>query len=276
MNFKKTKEYLVCIDSDGCAIDTMTIKHQKCFGPVIIEVWKLQEFQTDILKRWDDINLFSITRGINRFKGLAKMLEEINEKYTPIAGIEGYINWIETTKQFSNEELSNYIKDSDNICSIKALEWSVNVNKAIDNLDDSLKLAFKGCYESMQKIQQVADIAVVSSANRKAIEEEWEQNNLLSMVDGVLAQDVGTKGYCIGKLLELGYKKENVVKIGDAVGDLEAAKSNSVNFYPMLLGKEAESWNEFSDTALEKLINHEFEDYGKVKEEQFYNQFKGK
>lgn len=275
MEFKKTKEYLVCIDSDGCAIDTMTIKHQKCFGPMIIEVWNLQKYQVDILKRWDNINLFSITRGINRFKGLAQMLEEINEKYTPIAGIESYINWINTTKQFSNEELSSFIKESDNICSIKALEWSVKVNKAIDELDESLKLSFKGCYEAMEKIKQVADIAVVSSANRKAIEEEWEHNNLLSMVNGVLAQDIGTKGHCIEQLLALGYKKENVVKIGDAVGDLQAAKYNSVYFYPMLVGKETESWNEFSNTALNKLINHQFEEYAKFKEDKFYEQFKG-
>ena len=29
-SFKKNKEYLICIDSDGCAIDTMDIKHIKC------------------------------------------------------------------------------------------------------------------------------------------------------------------------------------------------------------------------------------------------------
>ena len=26
--FKKSKDFLVCIDSDGCAIDSMNIKHQ--------------------------------------------------------------------------------------------------------------------------------------------------------------------------------------------------------------------------------------------------------
>ena len=31
--FLKTQDYLVCVDSDGCAMDTMDIKHFKCFGP---------------------------------------------------------------------------------------------------------------------------------------------------------------------------------------------------------------------------------------------------
>lgn len=30
-DFAKRKDYLVCVDSDGCAMDTMDIKHFKCF-----------------------------------------------------------------------------------------------------------------------------------------------------------------------------------------------------------------------------------------------------
>lgn len=32
-NFTKKKDFLVCVDSDGCAMD---IKHFNCFGPCII------------------------------------------------------------------------------------------------------------------------------------------------------------------------------------------------------------------------------------------------
>lgn len=275
MNFTKTKEYLVCIDSDGCAIDTMTVKHQKCFGPVIIQTWGLEQYQDEILKRWDEINLFSITRGINRFKGLAKMLLEINEKYTPIEGLEDYINWIDTTTQFSNEMLQHSLKTSDNICIKKVLEWSINVNKSVKNLDDSFKVSYNGCYEALEKIKEVADIAVVSSANRKAIEEEWEQNNLLKFVNDILAQDVGTKAYCIEQLLTLGYDNNKVIKIGDALGDLEAALTNNVYFYPILVNRETESWNEFKDIALDKFINNNITDLCNAKENEFYNQFKG-
>ncbi|WP_160143055.1 hypothetical protein [Halanaerobium hydrogeniformans] len=44
-NFKKESDYLLCIDSDGSAIDTMTEKHLKCFGPVLVEVWDLIEIK---------------------------------------------------------------------------------------------------------------------------------------------------------------------------------------------------------------------------------------
>lgn len=274
MNFTKTKEYLVCIDSEGCAIDTMTIKHQKCFGPMIIQTWELEKFQDIILKRWDEINLFSVTRGINRFKGLAKMLIEIDEKYTPIDGLDDYIDWIDTTNQFSNEGLQHYSKTNYSICIEKVLEWSINVNKSVNNIDDSLKVSYKGCYEAIEKIKEFADIAVVSSANRNVIEKEWEQNNLLQFVDGVLAQDVGTKSNCLQQLLTLGYDKNKVIKIGDALGDLEIALTNEVYFYPILVNNETESWNEFKDIGLNKLLNNDYDEFGETKEDAFYNQFK--
>ena len=80
-SFKKHKNYLLCVDSDGCVMDTMDIKHSLCFGPAMIDEWNLHPWEEEILVRWKEINLYNITRGINRFKGLALALSEINEKY---------------------------------------------------------------------------------------------------------------------------------------------------------------------------------------------------
>ena len=35
-------EFFIGIDSDGCAFDTMEIKHKECFIPAIIKHWGLQ------------------------------------------------------------------------------------------------------------------------------------------------------------------------------------------------------------------------------------------
>ena len=103
--FKKTKNFLVCVDSDGCAMDTMDIKHIRCFGPCMIEVWQLQKWEEKILKRWNEINLYTITRGINRFKGLSMALSEINEQYQAIDGIEDLIFWSENADELSQTTL---------------------------------------------------------------------------------------------------------------------------------------------------------------------------
>ncbi len=43
--FARKNEYLVCVDSDGCAMDTMDIKHINCFGPCMIDEWGLGQWR---------------------------------------------------------------------------------------------------------------------------------------------------------------------------------------------------------------------------------------
>lgn len=31
--YVKKHDYLICVDSDGCAMDTMDVKHYRCFSP---------------------------------------------------------------------------------------------------------------------------------------------------------------------------------------------------------------------------------------------------
>jgi len=73
--FTPTKDYLICVDSDGCAMDTMDIKHFRCFGPCMVEEWGLDKWRQPILDMWNEINLYTVTRGINRFKGLVDSLQ---------------------------------------------------------------------------------------------------------------------------------------------------------------------------------------------------------
>lgn len=243
------KEFLICVDSDGCAIDTMEVKHVKCFGPCMVEVWGLQQWEDEILDRWNVINLYSMTRGINRFKGLLMALQEIDKKYTPIEGLDDFYDWCEITSQLSNKSLEEEINKVDSVCLKKALEWSNAVNASIKKLPNEEKKAFVGVKEALAKVKEEANIAVVSSANREAVLEEWEEHGLLEYVDVIFAQDAGTKSKCIADLLELGYNRANVVMVGDAPGDYDAATKNGVFFYPILVKKETQSWKEFEENG---------------------------
>ena len=255
-NFIKKKDFLICIDSDGCAIDTMDIKHIKCFGPCMVTEWNLEEWKDDILERWNEVNLYTLTRGINRFKGLAVALIEINDKYIQIDGLDEFVRWTEETKELSNESLEAEIEKTNNICLKKALEWSKFVNKSIDLLSDDEKCPFEGVKEAIITAKKVADIAIVSSANEKAVLDEWSQHGLLESVDIVLTQNIGSKAYCINKLIEKGYSRNNVLMVGDALGDLKAAEENEVLYYPIMVRKEKESWFRFTKDILERFTNN--------------------
>ena len=61
-------------------MDTMEVKHRNCFAPEMIKTWNLEENEEYILNLWYDLNLYTKTRGINRFKGLAETFKIIREK----------------------------------------------------------------------------------------------------------------------------------------------------------------------------------------------------
>ncbi|MBO5109787.1 MAG: HAD hydrolase-like protein [Clostridia bacterium] len=270
-SFKRQKDYLVCVDSDGCAMDTMDVKHYRCFGPCMVAEWDLAERQEEILHRWNDINLYTITRGINRFRGLAKALREIHDSHRLIDGIRELEIWVENSPELSADALRRAIAEHPETSVFqKALSWSTAVNEAISALPDEVKQPFPLVREALEKAHGVADVAIVSSANPDAVLAEWREHGLLEHVDVVMTQNDGSKARCIGALMDHGYDPTGVLMCGDAPGDMAAAEKNGVFFYPILVRTEGESWDEFIREGCDRLISGQFGgEYQALKKEQF-------
>lgn len=244
----KNKEYAFCIDSDGCAMDTMTYKHQLFFGPLAAKVFKVPN-QEDFLKKWDYINLFSRTRGVNRFVGLVMGLE-----YADIGGIDKLKQWVDSTPSLSNASLEKELKQNPSDDLEKALKWSKEVNQHIKEYQGDA-LAFAGVQEGLAILHELGKVYVVSSANREAVEEEWSDQALIGYVDNLYCQNFGKKEDVIAALVAEGYKRDHLLMVGDSPGDLAAAEQNQVAFYPILVGKETESWKNLKDSFSQKFIS---------------------
>ena len=277
--FERKHDYLVCVDSDGCVMDTMNCKHFHCFGPCMVNEWGLEEWKDEILERWNEINLFSMTRGINRFKGLAMALKEIDAKYTRITGVDALIHWTDAAPALSNDGVARAAAEATDadakLVLEKALSWSKAVNAAIVELDENLKVPYDGAKEGLAAAHQFADVAMVSSANRDAVEEEWGKFGLLEHTDIVLAQDIGSKAACIAEMMKFGYDLNKVVMVGDAPGDCDAAEKNGVHYYPILVNHEKESWDEAIAVAFGKLQSGEYAEYGAQKKQEFLRNLGG-
>ena len=278
-SFERKHDYLVCVDSDGCVMDTMNCKHFHCFGPCMVTEWGLEEWKDAILDRWNVINLFSMTRGINRFKGLAMALGEIDKQYKPITGITALQHWADTAPALSNDAVAKAAADATDpdakLVFEKAHSWSKAVNASIVKLDESLKVPYNGAKEGLAAAHTFADVAMVSSANRDAVEEEWGKFGLLEHTDIVLAQDVGSKAACIKEMLKFGYDLDNVVMVGDAPGDCDAAEKNGVHYYPILVNHEKESWDEAIAVAFGKLQCGKYAEYDAKKKQEFLKNLGG-
>ncbi len=277
--FEKKQDYLVCVDSDGCVMDTMNCKHFHCFGSCMVTEWELEEWKDAILDRWNVINLFSMTRGINRFKGLAMALGEIHAQYKPIPGIEALQHWADTAPALSNDAVSAAAaaetEPQAKLIFEKALSWSKSVNAAIVKLDENLKVPYESAREGLAAAHTFADVAMVSSANRDAVEEEWGKFGLLEHTDIVLAQDIGSKAACIAEMLKFGYDPDKVMMVGDAPGDCDAAEKNGVHYYPILVNHEKQSWDEAIAVAFNKLRSGQYAAYGAEKKQQFLHNLGG-
>ncbi len=271
-HFQPQHDYLICVDSDGCGMDTMTIKHERAFGPALLDIWNLDDIKDEVLERWNQFNLYEITRGINRFQGLEKMLTELHEQGRTVDGYQDIKEWVDNTSTFSNPQLEQDMKAHPEKKGLRlALDWSNRVNELIvklpsigpfDNVHSALKYAHKD-----------ADIVIVSSANLKAVETEWTEHELTPFLSSIFVQEAGTKKHCINQLKPF-YKSGHILVLGDARGDLQAAQDNHVHFYPILAGHEAQSWYDLDHTYIDLFTNNQFDNTIQDRViQQFYNNF---
>ena len=188
-------------------------------------------------------------------------------------------HWAETAPALSNDGAARAAEEATDPEAkeilLKALSWSKAVNASIVRLPEELKVPFDGAKEGLEAAHAFADVAMVSSANRDAVEEEWGKFGLLPHTDIVLAQDVGSKAACIAAMLKFGYDPQKVLMVGDAPGDCDSAEKNGVYYYPILVNHEKQSWDEAIGVAFEKLRSGEYAEYGAQKKQAFLRNLGG-
>jgi phosphoglycolate phosphatase-like HAD superfamily hydrolase len=119
--------------------------------------------------------------------------------------------------------------------------------------------------QTLEKIQSLADVIVVSATPNEALEREWQEHDIAKYVKVIAGQEMGTKAQHLEYATKGRYEKNHVLMIGDAPGDMKAAKANDTLFYPVNPGNEVESWKRFHDEAFDKFIGGRYA--GKYEEE---------
>ncbi len=267
--FKPKHKFFIGIDSDGCAFDTMGIKQRECFCPWLIAYFGLQPVAQAARECKDFADLFSKTRGANRHKTTKRIISELlpNHPMTKARGFEvpqypHYFAWVDDPNSLlSNDGLKQAI-DKATDPEVKselehALEWSERVNWAIGETVKGLP-PFPYVRESLEKIQPLADVIVVSATPCEALKREWEEHDIAKYVEIIAGQEMGKKAQHLDYATNGRYEKNHVLMVGDAPGDMKAAKANDALFYPINPGDEVESWKRFHDEAVDKFINGEY------------------
>ena len=265
--FTRKHDYLVGIDSDGCAFDTMELKHKECFIPNIINYWELQGVSKYAREAAEFVNLYSKSRGINRFPALIEVLEwlqkrpEVKARGVKISIPQPLRDWIKRETKLGNPALEKEVKHGNDPDLKLTLEWSKAVNKAIENMVRNVP-PFPFVRESMKKLCQKADILVVSATPHEALQREWEEHELTQYVAAICGQEIGTKKESLAAAAK--YPPGHTLMIGDAPGDYQAAVANKALYFPINPGAEEVSWKRFYEEGIDRFLSGKFsEEYQK-------------
>jgi phosphoglycolate phosphatase-like HAD superfamily hydrolase len=261
-DFKPSKKFFIGIDSDGCVFDSMEVKQKECFAPMFIKHFHLQPAAKYARQTWEFVNLYSKTRGCNRFHALTASLnlllrrpEVIARQLTPpdTAPLD---RWIAGETKLSNDSLADAVKTSRPELA-PVLEWSQAVNAAIADIAHGVP-PFPLVRQCLDQLTPQADAMVISQTPGEALRREWSETSIDSYVKLIAGQEMGSKTEHLKFAAAGKYPPENILMIGDAPGDHKAAKTNGVLFYPIVPNHEERSWQRLFEEGLGRFFSGKF------------------
>jgi phosphoglycolate phosphatase-like HAD superfamily hydrolase len=259
-DFKKSRDFFIGIDSDGCAFDTMEVKHKECFIPNIIKFYGLAAVSKYAREAAEFVNLYSHWRGINRFPALTMSFDllaerpEVRRRGFQVPPARGVRDWIGRETKLANPTLKAEAAATGDADLAVALAWSEAVNRTVGEVVKAVP-PFPFVRESLEAMAGKADVMVVSATPGEALQREWEEHGLSRYVGLIAGQELGSKKEHLALAAGGRYEKTNVLMVGDAPGDRKAAEANGVLFYPINPGAEDESWQRFFEEALPRFFD---------------------
>ena len=256
---KPEKEFFIGIASDGCAFDTMEIKQKECFCPNFIKYFRLQPVSKYARETWEFVNLYSTNRGCNRFLAVNETLRllaarpEMKARNFNVPSSESLIEWTKKETKLGNPSLKKHAEEINDPFITRTLDWSMKVNEDIEKMVFGIT-PFPFVKECLEKIKSTADVMVVSQTPYEALKREWEENKIDNYLRMIAGQEHGTKAEHLKYAAKGKYPDTKILMIGDANGDLKAARSNGALFFPINPGKEEESWEKLFREGLDRFF----------------------
>ena len=257
-DFQPKHDFFIGIDSDGCVFDSMEIKHKECFAPMFVKHHNLQAVSKYAREVWDFVNLYSKTRGANRFPALTRALNllrdrpEVQARNVNVPSYPALDEWMERETKLGNATLAAEVEGgNEGLAHIKV--WSDGVNEQVADIVHGVP-PFPLLRQTLEKALSQADMMVISQTPCDALEREWAEHDISKFVEIIAGQEMGTKTEHLKFAAVDRYAAEKILMIGDAPGDHKAAKANGVLFYPILPGREEKSWERLHGEALDRFF----------------------
>lgn len=257
--FQKRHDTFVGVDSDGCVFDTMEVKQKEHFHPLIVRLWGLEKIETQVRAAAEFANLHSRWRGRNRFPNLLRTFElladwdEVRAAGVTLPDLAALRAYCDSGLPLGNPSLKAEVARTCDPELSRVLAWSLAINADIDRHMRPVP-PFPWAQRCLEKMHAQSDLIVVSQTPEEALVKEWRHHRIDRLVGLIAGQELGTKSEHIRFASEGRYAAGCVLMVGDAPGDLTAAEDNRAAFYPIVPGREDESWRRLHDEAYDRFL----------------------
>lgn len=267
IDLKPTKEFFIGVDSDGCVFDSMEIKQKECFTPNSIKHFGLQAVSKYAREALEFVNLYSKWRGSNRFPALIRGLEllarrpEVRARGFSVPRLSALSEWLAHEPAPGNPSLeaAAHATDGEKGDQLRrVLDWSKAVNRAIADMVQGIP-PFPYVREFLEQASGRADMIVVSATPGEALAREWVEHDLARYMAAIAGQEMGKKADHMRLAAAGKYPPEKILMIGDAQGDMDAARANHALFYPIMPGDEDRSWKRLCYEALDVFFSGKYQ-----------------
>ena len=261
--------FLIGVDSDGTAFDSMNKKHIDAFIPAALEIWPMTEA---VAKRFVEIekrvNLFSATRGVNRFPGLLMALEQLGGDCP--CDLNDLRAYVAGESKYSPATLKKWLESHPSGELQKVLAWSELADALFARACEGL-MPYPGVREALAEASGQAAVAVISSAAKSGLEKDWAAGGLVPYVDLLMSQEDGGKTAQLQKAMASCGEGVRALMLGDTDSDGIAAHEAGAMFYPIMPGDEETSWKRFREEILPLFLAGK---YDEKEEARHYDQLK--
>lgn len=237
----------VALDSDGTVLDTMGPKQHRFLQPMLADALSLEGPLRDAYFACADfVNLRSAARGITRFNAVLLALTLLNRHPAyrasgrpplPLAPLRAFVA---SGLPQSDAALDAWLRQHPDPLLRTLLQWGRAVNAAILG-SGAVFDVFPGVADALAAMHRASALGIVSQSPERVLRQDWGAHGLLAHVDAVAGQELGAKAAQLDALTHA-YPPGAVLMVGDAFGDLQAARARGCRFFPILPDHEASSW----------------------------------
>ena len=185
---------------------------------------------------------------------LVREWPDVQKTGVEVSRADNVREWTKRETKLGNPALEAEVKRNPTPDLKQAWAWSVAINEEVAKTVHSVP-PFPLVGESLQKLTKKADVVVVSATPGEALQREWAEHDIAKYAQVIAGQEMGSKSQHLTLAGKPNYPADHILMVGDAPGDMKAARDVGGLFFPVTPGKEEQSWQIFYNEALEKFFN---------------------